>query len=367
RYVQELETHATGGRLVIPTTISPRYVPLEQLQTAPASELMHINPPTVLGPLPYGMRLRVEVVTSSPLVSVESPSHPIRCTLADGRAQVELVGDQVQLDQDFVLNYTVQKPHAPQVRIARDIGSDGFVAMVNFWPEFQVSSRSPQEYIFVLDRSGSMAGESIQQAKTALLLCLKSMQPGDQFNIYGFGSTYEKLFPRSQPYTPETLATATNHVQRLDADLGGTEIYSVLQDALAHAGSLPSSQVIVLTDGEIGNEAQVIELAQRHRGRVRVFPFGIGRGPNEYFIRALARVTDGAAEFIFPGERIEPKVMQQFARMGTPYAEQVRLDWGGLPVNLVTPRVLPPLFSGQRWTVYGRLDALKPAQIRLEA
>ncbi|WAS06231.1 VIT domain-containing protein [Gloeomargaritales cyanobacterium VI4D9] len=365
-YVQELEMQADGGRFVIPTTISPRYVPAQQLETAPAAELLHINPPRVLGTLPYGLTIRVDMATSSPILGLESPSHPIRFTLQDGRASVELVGENIQLDQDFVLNYTLQKSPEPRILLGKDMGSDGFVVMLNFWPQLETQQRQPQEFIFIIDRSGSMEGESIQQAKTALLLCLKSLQPGDQFNIYGFGSTYEKLFERSQPYTAETLATATQHVQRLDANLGGTEIYAALEDALSRVGNL-AANVVLLTDGQVGNEPEVIQLAQRYRGRVRIFAFGIGRGVSEHLIRGVARATDGAAEFIFPGERIELKVMQQFYRMGVPYAEQVQVDWGGLSVEVVTPRVWPPLFHNQRWTAYARVSQLCTTVVRLQA
>jgi len=365
-YVQELELHADRGRFVIPTTISPRYVPAQQLETASAAELLHINPPRVLGTLPYGLTVRVDIATSSPILGLESPSHPIRFTLQDGRAQVELVGENIQFDQDFVLNYTLQKSSEPRILLGKDIGSDGFIVMLNFWPQLEIKQRQPQEFIFIIDRSGSMQGESIQQARIALLLCLKSLQSGDQFNIYGFGLTYEKLFERSQPYTAETLATATQYVQRLDANLGSTEIYAALEDALSRVGNL-AANVVLLTDGQVGNEQEVIHLAQRYRGRVRIFAFGIGRGADEYLIRGVARATDGAAEFIFPGERIEFKVMQQFHRMGVPAAEQVQVDWGGLPVELVTPRVWPPLFPNQRWTVYARVHQLLATVIRLEA
>ncbi|APB32947.1 von Willebrand factor type A domain protein [Gloeomargarita lithophora Alchichica-D10] len=365
-YVQELDTQVHGGRFVIPTTISPRYMPVAQLETAPATELLHLNPPTVLENLPYGLAIRVDLVTSTPIIGLESPSHPIRLTLKDGQATVELVGENIQLDQDFVLTYTLQKSHEPHILLGKDMGSDGFVAMLNFWPQLEIKQRQPQEFIFIIDRSGSMQGESIQQARTGLLLCLKSLQPGDQFNIYGFGSTYEKLFERSQPYTEETLTTATQHVQELEADIGGTEIYPVLENALSQIGNLPAS-VILLTDGEVGNEQEVIHLAQTYRGRVRIFAFGIGRGADEYLMRGMARATDGAAEFIFPEERTELKVMQQFHRIGVPHAEQVRVDWGGLTADVVTPAVWPPLFHNQRWTAYARFSNLFATTVRLEA
>ncbi len=161
----------------------------------------------------------------------------------------------------------------------------------------------------MVDRSGSMQGTSIAEARNALQLALRSLRPGSFFNILGFGSRFKALFAQSRPYDDTTLAEATKHVEGLEADLGGTEILPALKhvfDAERRPG-VPR-QVFVLTDGEVSNTDAVIALARQHAGDTRVFTFGIGAGASHHLVEGLARAGEGAAEFIAPGERIEGKV-----------------------------------------------------------
>src|SRR5690606_6843736 len=108
---------------------------------------------------------------------------------------------------------------------------------------------------------GSMKGPSIEQVRNALQLCLRALEPGSCFNIYGFGTHYSRLFPASRPYDDETLRLASEYVDRIDADMGGTEMLPALRAALesARCGQLPR-QVLLLTDGEVTNTDEVITL-----------------------------------------------------------------------------------------------------------
>ncbi|MBK6900094.1 MAG: VWA domain-containing protein [bacterium] len=114
-------------------------------------------------------------------------------------------------------------PFRPRVTLVPD-PTGGFVALLNFRPEMPVSESVAREVVFLLDRSGSMSGESIEQARKALLLCLRSLRSGDSFNVVSFGSHFESLFPRPVAYDQATLDRATAAIQAMTADLGGTEI-----------------------------------------------------------------------------------------------------------------------------------------------
>lgn len=365
-YVAELSRTGDRLRLMLPATISPRYVPPRLLREMDPAELDHLAPPVDLEGVPYGLRLHVAVEASGPIRGLECPSHPVRVQLDGNRAEVWLSGEDAPLDQDFVLTVELAEPHRPGVLVAKDLGGDGLVALVSLFPDLKGLSRPAGEFVFVLDRSGSMRGESIGQAKKALLLCLRALEEGDRFNVVGFGFAFVKLFPRSVPYTQANLDAATRHVESLDADLGGTEILGPLQSVLEDPVDLPR-QVLLLTDGEVANEAEVIALAARHAGRARIFPFGIGRGADEHLVRGLARATGGAAEFIHPGERIEPKVLRQLARVSTPNLSRVEVDWGGLEVDLQAPRRLPPLYAGDPLTVYARFRGREKTVVTLRA
>jgi len=361
RYATELEQHGGELRIMLPTTISPRYVPADMLGSADPAELERINPPTVLGRVPYGLSLTIDYTAPQGVKSVSCASHPAQVSVDGNRVRVELIGTDVQLDRDFVVNIALAQPFAPHAVVAQD-GPDECAVMINLFPDPGRFARQPCEYIFLLDRSGSMAGGSIAQALDALRLALRSMEAGDAFNIIGFGSRHEMMFPHSQPYAQASLEQATRVLENWDANLGGTELLAPLQAALAaKAGELPR-QLMLLTDGQVSNEAACIAAVAAHAGSVRMFTFGIGHGASEFLVRGLARACGGKAEFIHPNERIEPVVMRQFARAAAPFLRNVRVDWGGLAPNLVVPAHIGSLFAGDRLTAYARVPAGDPAE-----
>jgi hypothetical protein len=254
----------------------------------------------------------------------------------------------------------------PQAWIER--ADDGSLATALAFVPNLAHTPAPSEVIFVVDRSGSMAGTSIEEVRNALQLCLRSMMPGCCFNVIGFGSTTAALFPQSRAYGEASLREASTHVAALEADLGGTEILPALRMALeAPAQGSLARQVVVLTDGEVSNTDAVLAVARGHAAQARIFTFGIGAGASHHLVRGLARAGGGSAEFIFPGERIEPKVVRQFGRLLSPALTNVRIDWGGLDVTQA-PSAVPPVFAGGRLLLYGFLrgDAIA-ASVRLTA
>ncbi len=368
RYVSELEQNGDAMRVLIPTTISPRYIPLSEMKKMDPAELDHIAPPTVAGGVPYGLRLKVEIEAASAIRGVECPSHPAGVTMDGNKASVELSGTDIQLDRDFVLNIKLAKPHEASALVARD-GDGTRAVMLNFYPDLKSFKRGPCEFVFILDRSGSMEGESIARARAALLLALRSLEEGDRFNIVSFGNSHDALFKESAAYNQKSLDEATKAVEAMGADMGGTELLGPLQFVLEgnaqppHPGPLPRRgegerlprQVVLLTDGQVGNEGQCIALAGKHAASCRIFTFGIGQGVSEHLVKGIARASGGQADFIHPNERIEPKVLRQFARMSSAFLKNVRVDWGTLKTDLVAPSSAPQLFDGDRLTLYARV------------
>jgi hypothetical protein len=253
------------------------------------------------------------------------------------------------MDRDLVIVLGADGLAAPHAVVER--GTKGAAVLVSFLPAIEPAAPSA-EVIFVVDRSGSMGGSSIEEVRNALQLCLRSLTPGTRFNIVSFGSRFAPLFEGSRPYDDASLAEASAFVRSMDADMGGTEILPALQHIVQQplvAGM--ARQVLVLTDGEVTNTDAVIDLARRHVASARVFTFGIGAGASHHLVKGLARASRGAAEFIAPGERIEAKVMRQFARVFAPAMTDVRVDWGQAGLTPASDRV-PPVFDGERVRVY---------------
>ncbi len=358
KYVARLERLGDQVRLKIPTTVAPRYIPEEQLRRMDPSEFDHLNPPTVPGGVPYGLALSVSFTGASVVTAVECPSHPVRVSTRGESAKVELSGPDVQLDQDVVLTFTMEDAGATALYATQDDAGDT-ILMLDVLPP-RDARRGPVEAVFVIDRSGSMSGSSIHQARAALLLALGALQPGDRFNVIGFGSTVDRLFPQSVDYDDTALAEARDAVERWDANLGGTEILTPLRQVLeAPAGDLPR-RLLVLTDGHAANEEACLEVARRHP-EATVFTLGVGYGASDHLVRGLARAGRGQAEFVHPGERIEAALMRQMARLTTVGLLEPIIDWGGLQPDLVAPAQLPPLYPGTPLTVFARVPASRRA------
>lgn len=365
-YLAPLDRVDKQIRVAFPTTVAPRYVtasgtdPLEAMVEGDA-----VNPPHVLH-VPYGLQMEVDIDLGRRIRNVFSPSHPIDVRPSgEDELRVTLSGTVTEMNRDIVLTIDLPSETEPQVQWAP--GPDGakFLA-VTFVPEFETSELvepQPSEVVFVLDCSGSMQGESIQQATAALELCLRSLSAGDRFNICRFGSTFELMASEPLVYSQQTLDRAIAYIRR-GADLGGTELFSPL---VAILGGKPEvgavRQIILLTDGQVSNEQAVIELARKSRSHNRIFSFGIGASSSAFLVKGVARATGGASEFITAGERIDEKVLRTFGRLASPVCTDLSLDWDGKDVQTLAE--IPPVFDGDVLTVFGRAPGALPGEVKL--
>lgn len=363
-YVAELPFVDDAIRLMIPTTVSPRYAP-------PGSDPVSVDviSPPVSRNVPYGLSLRVKIMQSSPIRDVSSPSHEISSVKGEKECIAELQSNDNKLDRDFILEIKLDGPALPTALFQEHENGDRAI-MVRFYPEFETDAKPfPSEIIFVLDCSGSMSGSSINQAKKVLELCLRSMSEGDRFNIVCFGNTFKTIFNNPRTYTEQSFNDAMRYIRTVNADLGGTELFPALEYVFERIGGSSDhrSEVLIMTDGEVFNEEKVINLARSNRHKARIFSFGIGYASSESLVRGLARVTGGVAEFVSPDEGIEAKVLRQFSRLDTPHVTDVVVDWGGMKVEQA-PREFPPIFSGDSFTVYGRSkEGEMPERIHVSA
>lgn len=364
-YVALLNLEGDAVRFMLPTTIAPRYTPSMTPEVGqPDAE--RVNPPTLLA-VPYGLTLDVEINAGSAIRCVESPSHTIRTELDGERAKVSLSAEQAAMDRDFVLLVEPRDPHQPRAGVTSD-EQGSRVVMVTFRPGADdLRSDTGQEISFILDCSGSMGGDSIGEAKRALELCIRAMDEGDTFNVIPFGSSYRTLWPEPRPYNQSNLDEAIQFVRACDSNMGGTEILTPMRHVLGQAADPKRPRkVLLLTDGEVSNEDQVIALAREKRNTANVFAFGIGAGCSEHLVRGVAKASRGAAEFIYPGERIEPKVLRTFGRVRTPVLTDVKLDWGELRVEPAQSEI-PPVFGGDALTVFARVNGGSTDAVTLRA
>lgn len=362
-FVTALERFGAETRFTLPCTITPRYLPpgAPDRDGRPAAEA--VTPPYALH-VPYGLSIEIEVAGAAGIAAVESPSHPVRAVFAGDAVTVAFAHGEAAMDRDFVL--TVERKAAEAKFSARSApcpGGGSVVALDLSLPEGE-GKRAPREVLFLLDCSGSMAGSSIVQARDALAAFLRGLEVGDSFDIIRFGSSFERFFPAPRPYTDESLAAAVGRLAHTDADLGGTEALAPLSAALADPATPGRPRAIVLlTDGAVGDEDAILELARTHAAAARIFTVGIGHGPNEFFLRSLARSTGGACEMIAPGERIEKRVLRLFRKATADPAGTPRIEWGAAVDRTPAPDAVWP---GEARTLFARFAGEPPESLRVE-
>ena len=275
--VGELAVEPNGAvRFVLPVVLKPRYTPsgttdpLAPASSTSESSFVH----QAIGPSEYEFNLVINGAAG--IAEVTSPSHKIHVENAGQNLNVSLAEDK---QTDIVILVQPEQAHKPLAIIEPGLsnGENSFqknaAIMVSFFPEFKGDTSCLQaacEFVFVIDRSGSMNGTYIKDAAQTLLLFLKSIPEGCYFNVIGFGSRYERLFPESVPYDQKNLEIAVKHAETLKADLGGTELFDPLKDIFSHAPmkGLPR-QVFVLTDGSISNTESVIKLVGKNSDHSR--------------------------------------------------------------------------------------------------
>jgi Ca-activated chloride channel homolog len=364
-YVQRVQVDEGSLRWMIPTLVAPRYIPGsasgdrtahgESAPTDRVPDADRITPPRAAD-VPYGLRLDLRFDLGRE-VRVESPSHALTVTYEGTRARVRFAQDEVALDRDVVLtargtgNGLAQTTGLAAHRIA---GADGYLALSLVPDLFSLGAEASRAttVVFLIDVSGSMEGDSIREARAALRLCLRHLRGADRFNIIAFSSSHRAFEREPIAFDEKSLARADRWIEALHAD-GGTELLEPLTRATTMAAG---GVVVLLTDGQVGNEDEILRAVLQRRGETstRVCSFGIGTNVSDALLRDLARETGGAVEFIHPGERIDEKVVAQFSRAVAPRITDVRVRFCGVEASEVSPAKVPDLVDGESWSILAR-------------
>ena len=216
---------------------------------------------------------------------------------------------------------------------------------------------------FVIDASGSMAGLSIEQAKAALKLALKRLRPRDRINVIAFADEARALFDAPRPADDAGLAAARRFVDRLRAG-GGTEMAPALELALGHpAPEGLLQQVVFITNGSVGNEAELFRLIERRLGEARLFTVAIGSAPNSFFIRKAAEVGRGSYSMISDAAEVEERMGTLLAKLERPALTDLALH--PPEGSVVYPATVRDLYIGEPVLVHLQLPELG-GELRLE-
>ena len=401
-----VETRDDGIRFRFPFTLAPAYHARAR-STAVAPGRGEIELPddqfgdVILPPFSqdasdlHGIGFDLAVRLSADISEIASPSHGVRFSGSpEAVARVTLASEGDLPNRDLVLNARTGQA-APRILSGADAEGRGRFAAVVPSRAFGEPPDEPRRVVFVLDRSGSMHGRSIQQARKAVRACLGALSAEDEFGIVAFGFTADAFPPpppgpiprlsgplvlfsswtsteperdppdpsesKLVPGTMENRAAAERFLSRIDAG-GGTEMAKGLRAAASLFGKTPGD-VILVTDGQVFGSEHIFGEVQG-KG-IRIHCLGIGDASQDRFLSLLARQTGGVSRFLTTRERIDIEAVDLFAASCRPVATSIRASVADQPKSRIMPEPPPAMFLGQPLVLMGDCESGRPAKLEV--
>jgi Ca-activated chloride channel homolog len=381
RYVETLAWDEGRVRLVFPMVVGPRYIPGTQAvghqgtgwasDTDAVPDASRITPPVRNPESRPGHDISVSVDLESGFDTsvIKSVSHDINISdLPGGRKHVELLTHSTIPNKDFILE--VQQTQGTQPKAALFLSpasgsGDCHFVLTAFPPGVDPGHQVPVEMLYMIDVSGSMEGTSIQQAREALLQALDRLRPGDRFGILAFSSGFHEFASAPLPATAANVRAARAYVQGLEAG-GGTEMLP----ALLHLMHKPVSagylrHIVLLTDGDLGNEEEIFAALRKHLGDARLYTVAIGSAPNLFLATKMAQFGRGTFTHIANINEIKEQMTRLLERIESPVLTNVKLSFEGVEVADMYPVRTPDLFLHQPLLVYGRFTKGQSGRVRI--
>lgn len=325
--------------------------------------------------------ITVNVSSAKPISCVYSPSHPVTFTRKGANSGTASTG-KTNIPGPFQLSYLLEKGEVSASLLAYPdpkVGGGYFLLLAGLPADSEALSAAgmKREVTLVIDRSGSMQGEKIKQAKAAALHVLEGLSDGESFNIIDFNDNIEQFNTRPVIKDKQTMASARAYIRSLNAG-GGTNLHAAVLEAVTQQptpGFLPI--VLLLSDGlptvGVTNEAVIRDdVAKANVHNRRIFTFGVGYDVNAPLLDNIAQTSRGTMTIVQPNEDVEVKVASMFAKLTGPVFANPMLNAVDEEGNIsaravrdVLPSVLPDMFLGDQLVVLGKYQGDGPLRFRL--
>lgn len=311
--------------------------------------------------------IQITVREDELIASVYSPTHKVSAQkLRESEATVSFEATQVKSAQDFRLFYTVSEKELGVDVITYRMGDEDGYFLLLVSPAQGEIAPVPKDVVFVIDVSGSMDGEKLQQAKQSLKYALGKLNPQDRVALVAFSDTVTEF--SSQLVSADGLdrSQLEAFVDKLEAG-GRTNINDALLRGLDLLAADQSSErlkmLVLLTDGEpTTGETDVTQIiksvtAKNAQLNARIFCFGVGYDVNTILLDTLSQHNGGFSTYVEPGESIETEIAQFYEKVGEPLLTDLQINFGDLKVYDFYPPKLPDLFKGSQIQIVGRYRA----------
>jgi len=367
-YSERLSYFEDGNtELRVPLVVAPRYIPGEPIDgvsvgggvesdTDAVPDASRITPPRFAPGFDPKVALSIEVeVADGQVDDMACSQHAVKLT--NGR--IALSREDEPLNRDFVLRWRLAKSNV-QSRLLVNRG--GYAMLSLTAPRRSGFQGVPRDVIFILDRSGSMQGIKMASAARACSILLATLGPQDKFAVCEFSDTTDWMM--WTPAEESGIAAGEKFLRGIEAD-GGTELGPALEEAMREMRARNevtgrAAVIVLITDGEVGNEAQIYKLVQRDNTGVRVFTIGIDTAVNDAFLQRLSKLGGGTCTLCVPGEALEHALASVGRDIGAPVITELRID----EADLLAPSRTPDLFAGRASTSFFVGHGLKHVRVR---
>ncbi len=317
--------------------------------------------------------ISVDIETSVPLKAVYSPSHALELVRSSEKAALASYEEtRVLPTQDFFLYYSVSADALGMSLLTYQApNDDGFFLLIVTPPDQAASEAAiPKDLVFVLDTSGSMSGDKIEQAQQALRFILENLNPEDRFAVIAFSDYVQALQSQLTPVSASAISQAKDWVSLIYAG-GGTNIDEALSLGFSLFEDTDRPQFLVfLTDGEptVGEQDPVriaAHASSANTTSARLFAFGVGNNVNTVLLDQLAQENRGTTTYVLPGENLEVSVSSFYRKIASPVLADLALAIDGADVFDIYPVDFPDIFRGTQLLILGRYRGSGDAQITL--
>ena len=323
------------------------------------------------------LSINVELDSKVPVKAIYSPTHDVEVKRTGSKkATIGFEAKGVRPDSNFTLYYSPkQKDINVNIIAHREGGKNGegyFLMLAAPGVDAAKGKVTEKDIAFVIDTSGSMAGNKLEQAKKAFEFCVANLNDGDRFEVVRFSTETESLFGGLKKAGSSNRKQALDFIRDLKP-IGGTAINAALTEALDLKPEKSDRPfvVIFLTDGRptigVTGEGQIVKNVDVAAGKTRVFCFGIGTDVNAHLLDKITEETRASSTYVTPNEDIEVKVSSFYTKIKEPVLANPKLKFpGGIRVSKLYPSPLPDLFKGEELVLVGRYKGKGKGDVLLE-
>ncbi len=313
---------------------------------------------------PELVSVRLKIRDQKKIVEVKSPTHPCSVVRKDDHAvEVTFEKGQWQPDHDFQVVYDVTAPRMGFNFLStrpNEKEAGYFMMMLAPQEEIEAKDVAARDLVFVLDCSGSMQGQKIEQAQRALKYIVNRLNADDRFNLVTFsdGAT-ARCGDGLVAATDLNRRAALAQVDAVGAS-GGTNAQDALQSGLRlFDGSSRTKALIFLTDGqptvgETNPERIAAHARAANAAKVRVFTFGVGDDVSTPLLEQLARENRGEALTVRLNEDLDARLTAFYETISKPLLTDLAVDWQGVTVSALSPATLGNVYKGSQVVLFGR-------------